>query len=51
MFDGIKLCRDSNPDKEARQLKYEEFTGRMDSLLKEYSGLIKAEPLKNINLK
>jgi len=38
MFEEIKLFRESNPDKEARQEKYEEFTSRMDSLLKEYSG-------------
>ena len=38
MFEEIKRFQESNPDKEARQKKYEEFTGRMESLLKEYSG-------------
>ena len=38
MFEEIKLFRESNPDKEARQEKHKEFVSRMESLLKEYSG-------------
>jgi len=38
MFEEIKLFRESNPDKEARMRKCNEFTSRMNSLLKEYSG-------------
>ena len=38
MFEEIKLFRESNPDKEARQEKHKEFVSRMNSLLKEYSG-------------
>jgi len=38
MFEEIKIFRESNPIKEARQKKYEELTSRMDSLLKKYSG-------------
>jgi len=38
MFKEIKMFKESNPDKEARTRKYNEFTSRMESLLKEYSG-------------
>lgn len=37
IFEEIKLFRESNPDRETRIRKYNEFTIRMESLLKEYS--------------
>ena len=37
MFDEIKRFRESSPNKEARQKKYEEFTSRIESMIEKYS--------------